>query len=75
MANRRIVVQLNIPAHEYLRYYQGRASIVHTVSISGLTVEFPADKLRPFVAHDGVHGMFEIIFNEENRFIAMNRIG
>ncbi|MEO1034055.1 MAG: DUF2835 domain-containing protein [Pseudomonadota bacterium] len=68
MTERRIVVDLDIAADEYVRVYAGTAQSVMTVAADGRSVKFPANVLRPFVTHDGVRGRFEIIYDEQGRF-------
>jgi hypothetical protein len=40
----------------------------------GSRIKFPAEHLRPFVMHDGVQGRFELVFDDNNRFIALRKI-
>ena len=66
---------LDIPAHLYQSYYQGAARNVIAPSRDGRRVQFPAERLRPFVSHDGVRGEFVIEFDDNHRFVALRRIG
>lgn len=66
---------LKISAEDYLRYYQGRASFVRTISHDGRRVQFPAERLRPFVLHNGIHGEFLLRFDDKHKFVEMRRIG
>ncbi len=66
---------LDIPAHDYLTYYQGRARRVVVTALDGRRVQFPAERLRPFVTEAGVHGEFVLSFDDENRFAALERVG
>ena len=36
---------------------------------------FPANAIRQFVTHGGISGHFEISFDENNKLIAIQRIG
>lgn len=65
---------INIPAEQILAYYQGVARQVSIVSYDGRRIEFPAEKLRPYLDHQGVHGVFELEFDSNHRFIALHRI-
>ena len=71
---RSLVVSLSISADEIQRLYEGSAKEVHAISQDGRRVRFPAAILRPFVLHNGVKGVFEINFDENNRFQAINRL-
>ena len=66
---------LNLSAERYLNYYSGAASAVSVVSVDGRRLEFPAEHLRPFVTHEGVQGEFVLQFDENNKFIGLERIG
>ena len=66
---------LDLSPERYLRYYRGVAKTVSVLSIEGKRVEFPAEKLRPFVTHDGVRGLFALQFDHNSRFVALKRLG
>ncbi len=40
----------------------------------GISVQFPAHHIRPFVTSLGVKGKFELYLNESNKFIALKKI-
>jgi len=65
---------INLTAEQILSYYQGVARQVSVVAQDGRRIEFPVEKLRPFLDHQGVHGMFELEFDEYHRFVALHRI-
>ena len=65
---------INIPAEQILAYYQGIARQVSVVTHDGRRIEFPAEKLRPFLDHRGIHGVFELEFDDNHRFVALHRI-
>lgn len=71
----RLVVDLDIPAEEYLRYYEGGARVVLARARDGRTVQFPANLLRRFVAHDGVHGSFMLRCDANGRLVSIARVG
>ena len=69
-----IRVQLAISAEEYLAYYQGSAQVVIARSDDNKVIQFPASAIRKFVTRDGVYGTFEIVFDENNKLIAVEPI-
>jgi len=71
---KRVIVHLTISADEFQRLYQGTAKEVLAYSTEGLRVRFPAGILRPFVLHSGVNGVFQIDFDDDNRFKAIKRL-
>jgi hypothetical protein len=66
---------LGISAEEYLRYYQGQAVAVVVTDSLGRTIRFPANALRSHVAHNGVHGRFRLITDDEHKLQRLERIG
>ena len=67
--------RLDISAEYYLSYYQGVAKQVIAATHEGQRLQFPAERLRPFVTHDGVHGEFALEFDANNKFVALRRVG
>lgn len=70
----RVRFKLFIPADRILSYYQGIAKSVSVVSYEGQRIEFPAERLRPFLSHDGVMGEFELEYDGNNRFVALYKL-
>ena len=68
-----VVLDLAISADEFLRLYQGAASQVLARANDGQSVRFPANILRPFVHHDGVHGRFVITFDETGKLLSIDK--
>lgn len=66
--------KLSITSEDYLRYYQGQAGQISVTTDEGQRLVFPAEHLRVFVRHDGIHGRFELEFDQDNRFMALRRI-
>ena len=72
--SQRVRFNMNIPAEQILAYYQGAARQVSVQALDGRRIEFPAEKLRPFLNHNGVYGVFELEFDDNHRFVALHRI-
>ena len=68
-----IVVDIYIPADEYLRYYQGTVRDVVANARDGRSVKFPANILKPFVTHEGIKGSFIIEYDVDNKFKEIRR--
>lgn len=66
--------RLDISSDVYLAYYQGAVRSVIATGRDGRRVQFPADRLRPFVTHEGVRGEFELEFDANNKFVALRRV-
>lgn len=71
---RRTRFALSIPGDVYLSYYEGAARAVVVNSFDGRSIQFPANLLRQFVTRDGIEGVFEIDFDENNKFVSIRRI-
>lgn len=69
-----IRVSLDISSHQYLAYYKGAADAVVATSVDGRKVRFPARVLRQFLTHDGIEGTFLIRFNEQNKFVGIEKL-
>ena len=72
---RQVTFSLSIPADEYLRVYQGAAKNVWTIDHRGQSIIFPVNILQPYVARDGVHGVFSLYFDQQNKFQKIEQIG
>lgn len=71
---RRYRFRLNITREEYQSYYAGAANWVVARAFEGETVRFPASFLRRFVSRDGVHGIFEMEVDADDKLISMRRL-
>lgn len=58
----------------YLSYYKGQTRSISVQATSGERIEFPAEHVRQYVSHDGVRGLFEICFDDQQRFISLTQI-
>jgi len=65
--------QLRISAERYLDYYRGAARHVVVRCADGVSVQFPAALLQPFVTAEGVHGSFVLTCDEQNKGAELRR--
>jgi len=70
----RVRFNIHLTSEQILAYYQGIARQVSVRAHDGRQVEFPAEKLRPFLNHNGVNGVFELEFDDYHRFVGLHRI-
>lgn len=70
---RSIRFHLQLTSEQYLGYYQGHVRNISVISDDGRRIEFPAEHLRTFLTHDGIHGYFEIQYDQQQRFVALRR--
>ena len=64
---------LHLSQQEFLQFYQGSAKSVRVEVESGQVIEFPAEAIRQFVEHSGVHGQFSIFFDANYKLIKITR--
>ena len=65
---------LTLSVEKYREYYAGNVKNVQVVAHDGRTIRFPANILQPFLTHDGVEGEFVINFDEQHRFVSIDKI-
>lgn len=70
----RLQVVLNISPQKLIHYYEGTVSSVVANTTDGRTIRFPANILRSVVQADGVHGIFELVLDENHKFVSIKRI-
>lgn len=71
----RIIVDISIPPEEWIRLYQGHVTDVHARARDGRSVRFPARILSRFFLEDGIRGSFCILFDDQGRFVSVERLG
>lgn len=64
---------LNMNYQECMAYYKGLASTLVVTTTKGLTVQFPAMHIRPFVTSTGISGKF-CMMTEKGKFIALKKL-
>ncbi len=65
---------LAIAPEEFVRVYQGTASVIVVRTTQGLRVQLPAARFRKFVTPEGVHGHFELTTDERNKVVELRRL-
>ena len=69
-----MIIDLNITADDYLRHYQGKVKQVVCIARDGRRIRFPSSILQRFVSHNGIHGTFEITFDEGFKLKSFERL-
>lgn len=62
---------LKIRPEELLEYYQGFKSFVRVRTYEGYSIQFRAEHLRQWVTPIGIHGEFQIRFDDQNKFMGL----
>jgi len=71
---KRIKFKIAIDADKYLSYYRGSAQNIVVRTEDNKSLKFPASAIKKFLTHDGVFGLFEIQFDENNKLINIIQI-
>ncbi|WNO07636.1 DUF2835 domain-containing protein [Teredinibacter sp. KSP-S5-2] len=74
MHSNTVIVDIQISAEEYQKMYAGTAKNVLCVARDGRRIRFPAPILRPFVTRQGISGAFQIYFDQNNKFVGIDRL-
>lgn len=74
VASHSIRFRLTLSAEKYLEYYKGNARNIVVRSEDNKNIKFPANAIRSFLTHDGIFGLFEIQFDENNKLIKIIQI-
>ncbi|MFV3412495.1 DUF2835 domain-containing protein [Pseudomonas nitroreducens] len=69
-----VVLDICLPVDRLQAFYRGHVNRVEVVSRDGRRINLPAYHLRPFVTHSGVHGSFELEFDDSGRLLALRRL-
>ncbi len=67
--------RLSLSAEKYLAYYKAKAKSIAVRSIDNKNIIFPANAVRQYLTHDGIYGLFEIEFDENNKLIKIKKTG
>lgn len=68
-----LCLELHVSPDDLLDYYRGQARTVHALATNGQTVNFPAAAIQRFVTTEGVHGWFQLEFDEHHKFVGLER--
>lgn len=70
----RYLFALNIDYNRFMALYKGHVQRVVVRDVSGRTVSIPASRFVPFLNHSGVQGRFELLTDENAKFVALNKL-
>lgn len=71
---RQYTFRLALSRDEIMLMYQGQAKRLVVRTEQGLTLELGLEKIRAFVATNGVHGHFRLITEDDHRFVRLERV-
>ncbi len=69
-----LLIDLTLDEHRWLQFYRRPGQVVVARARNGQRIQFPADRLRPFVTADGIHGCFRLTIDSDNRLTEIERV-
>lgn len=69
-----MVLDIALSTERFLAVYQGHANRVLLYSRDGRKVSLPAYHLRPFLSHEGIHGVFELEFTTNGKLVDLRQL-
>lgn len=70
----KIVLNVALSALKYEAMYTGLAKNLVASSVDGRKVQLPLSAFQRFVTHQGIHGFFEVEFDDSNKLISVRRV-
>lgn len=74
MRTQQIKFSLDISSDQFLAVYKGHAKNISTIAMDGRRIEFAAEKIRQYLTHEGIRGVFEMEISQDNRFLSIKRL-
>ena len=71
---KRFEFHLRISSQRYLAYYRGAVRDVVAQCADGVTVQFPASLLTPFVTESGIQGHFVLTCDDAHKGAHLSRV-
>jgi len=65
---------MRLNSAEYERYYRGTAQNIRIMTHQGVSIQFPASAVRPFLQSDGVNGDFVIFMDSNNKLVSLRKL-
>jgi hypothetical protein len=65
---------LDISHDEFLCYYKGIVNQVIVTTADNTKIQFPVQFIKKFVRHDGIHGRFKIVYDENNKLVSLDKL-
>lgn len=69
-----LVLDIALSAEQILLAYQGHAKRALIRSREGKKVSLPLHHLRGYLTHNGVHGVFELVFSDKGELLSLTRL-
>jgi len=70
----KLVLNVALPAFKYEAMYAGAAKNLVASSLDGRKVQLPLSAFQSFVTHQGIHGLFEVEFDNRNKLVGVTKL-
>lgn len=71
---RRYDFSVGISADKLKAYYRGEVQNAVITSHEGLRLQLPIDAFRPYITNNGIHGIFMVYVDDNNKLIQIDKI-
>ena len=65
---------LQLSKEQIEQYYRGDIGYVQVKDQTGREIRFPLDRIKPYITRDGIVGEFALRYDENNRFLSLEKI-
>ncbi|MCF2909175.1 DUF2835 domain-containing protein [Pseudoalteromonas sp. DL2-H2.2] len=65
---------MDLSHEQCMAYYHGHVEFIQVVEDGGKRIRFPAHHIRRHVSTLGVRGRFRLLLDENNRFVALEKV-
>ncbi len=69
----KITIGVSLTASQYEEMYRGSKKHVIAHSSDGRRVRLPLLVFQKFITHEGLHGIFEVEFDEHNKLVNLEK--
>ncbi|RDL43152.1 DUF2835 domain-containing protein [Marinomonas piezotolerans] len=69
----KIIIDVDLSAHQYKEMYRGTKKYLVAQSRDGRKVQLPLSVFQRFVTLKGVYGVFEIEFDENRKLVGIEK--
>ncbi|MEM7378131.1 MAG: DUF2835 family protein [Pseudomonadota bacterium] len=67
-------VDIALDEERWLQFYRRPGQVIVAHARNGQRIQFPAERMRPFVTASGIHGRFRLTIDAENRLQRIDRV-
>ncbi len=68
-----VFFKLHLSKDECYKIYNGSTHYIRIRGSDDKVYQLPATNFRKFITHQGIYGEFKLEFNENNKFIALDK--